>query len=1035
MTEEFESGQYSVFAKDEQTGLRSVSRTFIVENNQIITSNLFIVSPTNKSEFIIYEEVVIRWRDMADYGILNRTNGKMKVKYKIESQRNEGSWILIKDDVFEGNLDQVIPNSITHSFAEAGNYRIRITNLDAPNRSATTLPFVVRTLTGGINVEYVWDYTVPNRLSMNPKNPKGVVTDGTSRIFLKINTITPNIKTIKSVKIELSDPDGFNTSQFLGKVKKALGINGYGLEGNDAVNIQDISEAPSDGTGGFWFWYVAPDDFTRSSIDDFESSRKVNLKITTIYTDNTQEINSNYSIEIVRPPVMFVHGYAGDNTAFNNFKFMNANNDPRLFVHSSQIVNNDIFKVARATRLNPAGSYYDNAKILLNAYDDGFKANPYSENSFQNMLREMHKNGYACNRTDYVAHSMGGASGRRAIEMFNNGFLRELGSNPAYNTYKKGYVNKLITIQTPYNGSKWADLANDLPVGLILKKPKLYIGLIALVETMEAIGGQARLFATSTYTKARPLGIPTSFINGTTDVIKDMKYDGGYKFSRTYVKNHLIGTQVSSNWPLVPSDIEDYFEEIKGSGFYKIMSNINFGQLDKYKAILDLPSQVNYLVGSDLVVNISSQIPQRYQNPNDLTTSRFTGFKYHHLKSRDRIEIGQKVFQILNDPILGNRFADYIASNSESAQEPPLKAISTLDSEKDTAIIRYDTSMLKILKPKVNDQICIDDQMKVEFKMENTGNLIDYSIAFQGEVHTSTDKNPYQSVEMQANPIMPGNTTLYVYGNYDSSGYTITYYDSTIIMVNLCKAASALQVNPHTITIDSGFTYTPQVTLLQDQLLIYLHNKDTSLMKTVFDNTIVDIDSSGLIYAKKSGSTSIFYEYNGLLDTLYVFVPEIFKLPEPVEIEKGCSGSNFILASNFVADTYTWQIDSGYGFIDLGSTGIVQGADNDTLSLISPSPEWLKYKFRCIGQKGEETFMSSTFTIRYETTWTGNHNDDWHNVLNWSCGIIPDKFSDVIISNTTNIPKVKNNASIRSIKLMTDAKLNINEGIRLDVKE
>ena len=81
-----------------------------------------------------------------------------------------------------------------------------------------------------------------------------------------------------------------------------------------------------------------------------------------------------------------------------------------------------------------------------------------SENSFRECKRQMNTQGYASTKVDYVAHSMGGAAGRTAISQFPKHYLSLGDENNPYKNYKKGYVNKFITIQTPFNGSPFANL-------------------------------------------------------------------------------------------------------------------------------------------------------------------------------------------------------------------------------------------------------------------------------------------------------------------------------------------------------------------------------------------------------------------------------------------------------------------------------------------------------------------------------------------------------------------------------------------------
>ncbi|MBK9333503.1 MAG: hypothetical protein IPM96_14155 [Ignavibacteria bacterium] len=70
------------------------------------------------------------------------------------------------------------------------------------------------------------------------------------------------------------------------------------------------------------------------------------------------------------------------------------------------------------------------------------------QNSFQSVLLQARVKGYASNQVSYISHSMGGCIARVASELPS--YINEL-------NYKKGYINRLITLNTPHNGSPLAN--------------------------------------------------------------------------------------------------------------------------------------------------------------------------------------------------------------------------------------------------------------------------------------------------------------------------------------------------------------------------------------------------------------------------------------------------------------------------------------------------------------------------------------------------------------------------------------------------
>ena len=119
--------------------------------------------------------------------------------------------------------------------------------------------------------------------------------------------------------------------------------------------------------------------------------------------------------------------------------------------------------IVKAVNMNGSAAFLDNARILLNLR---YGQNKFSENiypnSFQSMLLEMRNKGFACNRVDYICHSMGGAMGRAAINGFPDAYNTTLGGNYIFKNYEKGFINKYISIQTPHNGSPLAEVSKRL---------------------------------------------------------------------------------------------------------------------------------------------------------------------------------------------------------------------------------------------------------------------------------------------------------------------------------------------------------------------------------------------------------------------------------------------------------------------------------------------------------------------------------------------------------------------------------------------
>ena len=144
-----------------------------------------------------------------------------------------------------------------------------------------------------------------------------------------------------------------------------------------------------------------------------------------------------------------------------------------------------------------------------------------------------------------------------------------------------------------------------------------------------------------------------------------------------------------------------------------------------------------------------------------------------------------------------------------------------------------------------------------------------------------------------------------------------------------------------------------------------------------------------------------------------------------------CQG---ITSTTFTASatgtTYQWQIDTGTGYTNITNGANYSGATTATLQLNNLLTSFTGYKYRCVvnGTNGP------VITLRFKNTWTGAVSTDWFTAGNWTCGVIPDQYTDVVIPpGAVRYPTLTANTVIRSIRMLKNAPVNINAGVRLDL--
>jgi hypothetical protein len=144
-----------------------------------------------------------------------------------------------------------------------------------------------------------------------------------------------------------------------------------------------------------------------------------------------------------------------------------------------------------------------------------------------------------------------------------------------------------------------------------------------------------------------------------------------------------------------------------------------------------------------------------------------------------------------------------------------------------------------------------------------------------------------------------------------------------------------------------------------------------------------------------------------------------------------CQGSSVAaLVASSTGTTYQWQVDMGSGYTNISNGANYSGATTATLQLSNLLTSFTGYKYRC----AVDGVNGSDITLRFKNVWTGSVSTDWFTAGNWACGLVPDQYTDVVVpSGATRYPTLTANTVIRSIRMLKNAPVNINAGVRLDL--
>ena len=984
----------------------SCTTTFYTNAVSLTVQNkLWINKPLANDKYNIGQTFQINWGDFINNTSAIGQSAYVQKKYKIELSNNNGSsWSTISDEYVINNAISGQNNNnfnFTHSINVAGAYKIRITDKDNLINFNISESFTVATNpSNGFTLSLHWDKSSP--APIEKPNPIGLAADGTCRILLKLLQKSTNTRQIAKINATIKPvSDSYAGTDLLGKILYSTSPNTYSEQGNNANSIT-TEVVTNQGLPESWFWLVAPDDFT-DNLNDQRPERKINVEFWVTYTDNSTETVStaNSPIEIVRPILFLVHGNDGSDVSFNEAKY-NVDGTEKFFDKQGQ--KNPVWKNAQRLNLYNYESFIVNAEVILGI---NVNAEKYY-NSFQSQLKGMHNKGYACNKVDYVAHSMGGCVARAIINHSSGAYT--LGVSQ-FKNYGKGFINKLITINSPHNGSQLADLALDR---------YQYSPITAW-------------YSLSSFVKKSGF-----FVNGLpSPAAKNLQgFNGGISFRTTNVKNHLIGTDLDINNNLSGNyllDKNDWTLSLLYSSLLPPFRNLHNYMYDKYNTD-------EFLSNSDIVVPISSQLTGKSSsditdianNPLGATNASIMyGESKSHLGIQRDITIGTRVMRLLNAPINSSFFANSIAANPN----PNGTSYRLNTSLGDSIFNFYDTSHIRIARPARNDTVFVDSTIEVQIKLKEPRGLQEIKLIFQNGIYSSISNVSNQTFNFEIKSDAIGKNILIAQAIYDSLGFTINHIDTITVYVRSLASLNGFYVSPKSQILNPKQIFQPDLNAVYNNYVGILNNDIDLLNFTIADTNVVRYDSINFQFiAKDTGTTHILFNYKGFIDTAFVYLSYN---EENANITNLCPKGNtsFSAGVNDPTKSYQWQVDAGNGYINVVNNSIYSGATTSTLTLSTSPTSLYGYSYRCIISDGIGSNITTPQTLKFSAVWTGVSNNAWENVANWNCSVLPDENTDVIINSGMPVyPVVNSNVSVRSLTLKPSATIIVDSGYTLNIK-
>ncbi|MEM1043369.1 MAG: T9SS type A sorting domain-containing protein [Bacteroidota bacterium] len=911
------SGTYSVVARDEATGRYSPAINFRVEEGPEPTFALRITKPAPGENARIGSggqdggyrsfggRVLVEWEDQ----MLRIGNPESFVnsvfrsfRYRIDLSEDGGAtWpttLGYRDGI--GIYDEIKTISETVEISNAvssTDYRIRVTDELTPSSFDISGPFsVTDESASGIDAEFVWDYSYEDYEDRDSP-VLGVAADGVARFLVKVTDRLPDDGCdVQSVSVALSDPfsPSSTTPQTLGRVKR-VGDLSETTGWSDAASTGERTTldpfGPLPGADGeFWFWYRAPDDFNRLPEDVDRAGRTVLVTITPSFSAipcSTEPLLR--PIEVVRPPLMLVHGFNGGPDDWDDLRGRNGKlfkDDPR-------------FRARLVPQMAPGGGFDENAEKLLGPpRGQGGK-------SFSSAVSLLREQGYAANLVDYVGHSMGGLMLRAAIDVPSGA--------PDYRTlanYNKGYVYRAVTLDTPHNGTELANMLVDITdeingvFGSGVQELLYFMRFIGLsyfyefcipfdrsacptaaIEHIQANGRGYGLEATAT-PAVHIIGgdIAPGLEDYPTNQTESFRAETVIKALMTALISPVLAETLEWEEEHLRLQIADAYLDIYGVGDQELIQILDaFGEKH---------GEDEFATNGDVIVALPSQLAGLGRA--DVATTVYDGVSHSSTTSSNYVtgntEVGHNVDELLNYP----------ASNDAYRAGFPAQPYGNAPTARgrDQLPLRSAPGRLSLSAPVSGTGVTVGDVLPVSIQVADTTGFVSLNVLFQQESIGVSAVAPTVNLALPVTGAVLDSVTVLALA-------TFAYPDSVV----LASASQRVYVDPgtspvsfsvdddlHLLTV--GDEVRPEYEAVFPTFLAQPGENEDALLVTGLDASVVAFEPEFKAFrAVGEGSTLAVLNYRGVADTLRFSVGEappqaglsvsIEPVGSPIEIPAG----------------------------------------------------------------------------------------------------------------------------------------------------
>ena len=697
-----------------------------------------------------------------------------------------------------------------------------------------------------------WDHSFP----IPGIKPKGVVTDGISRLYIKVKrdtTLTTAIA-IKKIALSMKQISG-QVQSMIGKLKVANVLSGYTNEANSGTALE-VSRTDSTPTGEFNFWYVAPDDFSADSLSSEAqlNEREDSIKVKITYADDSED-SSYIAVKLQRPPLMMGGMMSGIGKIFKKI----------LLTNGTPLLQSDLFVKKLGHIMNPMHDLAGNISRLL---DGDILQNEDRDNSIQGMLENVRKMGFAANRVDFVGQGLAANVMRAAAAIKQNKFFADGGF--MHNNYGKGFINKFISVNGLHNGSPIFDMVKELLPGLNEISKKLIYNLI-----------RNNVDSLLPYPFVQPSDTTLSPLR--TLIEKGLIDSNIFKLPLTNIKNHLLVSTVEAT-PAEP-------EKIKPRGFLgKIGGHLAMVLRDhptlfkdtltnSFQSIFDLNQKLfkftdifaslkgitDFNFNSDQIASLFSQTAGQAASLPHIT--KMEADSAEHVSHGGFFgKIGGLLKNLLNTSINSNAFGDIIPASLPSISNslPNIgKIVQTL----------FDTTKIVTVDRQIDGLRAAqnDTTITLHYRVKDTVGLQYIFVSFQDSLYTTTSKERDQQVTLKVKRVMEfsGLQDIAAVGVYENADSIIYHADTTRTYVTPPDSIQGFRVTQQEVDLHDDNLYYPTYQVMVQGEWQTLPASDTSIKIAIDDPALLEYSATELAFtAVGDGYTLAIFTYKQYKDTV-----------------------------------------------------------------------------------------------------------------------------------------------------------------------